>query len=112
MEEPRTELDSHANMVVVRKHIHVLNNTGRTSQFIPFSSTYDSLEKVPVVYAAIAHDCDIIGKTYLLIFHNEMYIQSMGYNLIPPFIMIEANIVVKEVPKIQSEYPDVIHHSI
>ena len=99
-------------MVVVGKHAHVFNYTCRTAQVSPFTSAYNALENVPVVDAAIAHDCKMTGKTYLLICHNALLIKSMHHNLIPPFIMREANVVVNKVPNIQSTDPDVTHHSI
>ena len=110
--ESRTELDPHDNMVVVGKHSHVLNYNVQTAQVGPFTSTYNALENVPIVDAAITHDCEMTVKTYLLICHNALLINSMDHNLIPPFIMQEANVVVNEVPKIQSTDPDVTHHSI
>ena len=110
--ESRTELDSHANMVVVGKHTHVLKYTVRTAQVSPFNSAYNAIENVPIVDAAIAHDCKMTGKTYLLICHNALLIKSMDNNLITPFIMREANVVVNEVPKIQGTDPDLTHHSI
>ena len=33
----RTELDSHENMVVVRRHDYTLNSSGRTAQVSPFT---------------------------------------------------------------------------
>ena len=94
------------------EHDLVLNNTCRTAQVSPFLITYDALENVPIVDAAIAHDSDITGKTYLLICQNALYFQSMDHNFIPPFIMREANVTVNKVPKIQNEDLDVTHHSI
>ncbi|KAL7538844.1 hypothetical protein ACHAXR_009411 [Thalassiosira sp. AJA248-18] len=39
-------------------------------------------------------------KTYLLIVRNALYVSSMQHNLIPPFIMREAGLVVNDVPRI------------
>jgi len=36
----RTELDSHANMVVVGRHAYILNNSGRTAQVSAFTPEY------------------------------------------------------------------------
>jgi hypothetical protein len=40
-------------------------------------------------------------KTYLLIVRNALHVPSMQHNLIPPFIMREAGLVVNDVPKMQ-----------
>ena len=112
IEESRTELDSHANMVVVGQHAFIINNTGKTAEVSPFTSSYDSLKNVPIVDAIIAYDCPITRKAYLLVCHNALYVSSMKHNLIPPFIMREANLIVNDVPKIQLPDPDVTDHSI
>ena len=39
-------------------------------------------------------------KTYLLIVRNALHVPSMQHNLIPPFIMREAGLVVNDVPRI------------
>ena len=62
-EETRTELDSHANMVVIGMHAYILNNTGRTTEVSPFTSSYETLKNVPIVDAIIAYDCLFSGKT-------------------------------------------------
>jgi hypothetical protein len=54
-----TELDSHANMVVLGKQAYVLNDSGKTAQVSPFTPDYDSMTDVPIVDAAIAYDCPI-----------------------------------------------------
>ena len=53
----RTDLDSHANMVVVGKYAEIINDAGRRAEDIPFTPDYESLSKVPIVDAAIVCDC-------------------------------------------------------
>ena len=53
----RTDLDFHANIVVVDKHGAIANVTGRRAKIIPFNPDYESLSKVPIVDATIRHDC-------------------------------------------------------
>jgi hypothetical protein len=55
---------------------------------------------VPIVDAAIAYDCNKSGKTFILIMKNALYIPSMERNLIPPFVMREAGLLVNDVPRI------------
>ena len=93
-EDSRTKLDSHANMVVVGMHAYILNYMSRTAEMSPFTSSYDALKNVPIVDAIIAYDCPLSGKTYLLVFHNSLFVSSMTHNLIPPFILRETNVVV------------------
>ena len=112
IEESRTELDSHANMVVVGQHAFIINNTGKTAEVSPFTSSYDALKNVPIVDAIIAFNCPVTNKAYLLVCYNALYVSSMIDNLIPPFIMREANLMVNDVPKIQVANPDETNHSI
>ena len=108
----RTELDSHANMVVLGRHSLVVANTGKTAQVSPFTPDYKSMENVPIVDGAIAYDCPYSGESYVLLCHNALHAPSMEHNLIPPFIMREAGMVVNDTPKIHAESPTEEHHSI
>ena len=49
-----TELDSHANMVVLGKHAFILNSSGKTAQVSPFTPEYDNMKEVPIVDAVVA----------------------------------------------------------
>ena len=79
----RTELDSHANMVVVGHHAYILNTSGWTVQVSPFTPEYEALKEVPIVDAAVAYDCPYTNKTYILVFHNALSVPSMDHNLVP-----------------------------
>ena len=50
--------------------------------------------------------------TALLIVRNALYVQSMMNNLIPPFIIREAGLEVREIPNIHVKEPTVEDHSI
>ena len=107
---PQTDLHSYANMVVVGKHAAMTNDASR--KVSPFTPDYESLSKVPIVDAAIRHDCPHSGETYLLIVRNALSVPAMDHNLIPPFIMGEAGVDVKCVPKIQCKNPEEEDHSV
>ena len=91
---------------------YILNYRGCTAEVIPFTSSYDSLNNVPIVDAIIAYDCPFSGNTYLLVCHISLSVSSITHNLIPPFFLIEANIIVNYIPRIQSPDLDDITHSI
>lgn len=46
--DPRTELDSHANMIVLGKHAFVFEHTGRTCNVRPFTSELGVAPNVPI----------------------------------------------------------------
>ena len=109
---PRTELDSHANMVVLGKNCFIFEKTGRTCDVSGFSPTLDSVT-LPIVDAVIVYDCPVTLKSYLLMVRNALYVKEMEINLIPPFLMREANIHVNECPKQHATTPVTVdHHSI
>ena len=109
---PRSELDSHANMVVIGKHAFVFESTGRTCNVKPFCDELGMAEDIPIVDAAIAYDCPYKNVTYILLIRNALYIHSMIHNLIPPFIMRAGNIIVNDTPKIHCKSPTANDHSI
>ena len=98
-------------MCVVGKHSYVLNESGRTAQVNPFSPDYEPME-VPIVDAAILYECPYEGQEYVLVILNALRVNSMQHNLIPPFIMREAGLTVKDIPKIHVKDPDVTDHAI
>jgi hypothetical protein len=53
----RTELDSHANMVVVGNNCLVIEWSGRTAVVNPFTPEYEVLPEVPIVDAAVMYEC-------------------------------------------------------
>ena len=99
-ESSTTELDSHANMTVLGEQATIINRSGKYDEVRPFSNECSTLERIPIVDAGIAYDCPYTMKVYLLIAKNALHISSMKHNLIPPFIMWEAGLVVNDVPRI------------
>ena len=84
--DPRTELDSHANMVVLRTHCFVFDRVhGRTCDIEPFDRTLVA-RQIPIVDAALSYNCSYSHESYLLNIRNALFIESMTNNLIPPFI--------------------------
>ena len=108
----KSELDSHANMVVLGKECFVFEPTGKTCSVEPFSSELGIAQNVPIVDAALAYDCPFTYETYILIIRNALHIETMQHNLIPPFIMREGGVQVNDIPKIHCTDPDIDDHCI
>ena len=106
-----TELDSHANMPVVGLEAYIISETGKTAVVQPYSPDYDTKE-IPIVHAAIQYDCPYTGESYILVVRNALYVQSMKHNLIPPFLIREAGVQVREIPKIHIVDPSTDDHAI
>jgi hypothetical protein len=65
-----------------------------------------------MVDAAVRYDSPFDGKVYILVIRNALYVPSMKYNLVPPFVMREAGIIVRETPKIHMEEPTEEDHAL
>ena len=104
---PRSELDSHANMMVVGKNAFVFESTGRTCNAKPFSEDLGLIKNIPIVDAAIAYDCPYTHVCYILLLRNALYLPSLEHNLLVPFIMREGGVKVNDRPKIHSGEPTV-----
>ena len=110
-DDSRTELDSHANMPVIGKNSYILAESGKQVDVAPFTPDYRPMT-VKIVDAAVRYDCPFTGKGYILVIRDGLYVPSMSNNLIPPFMMREAGIKVKDTPKIQEEDPTEDDHAI
>ena len=111
-ESSTSELDSHANMIVVGKQCAIFERTGKTCSVNAFSPSAGTMHEVPIVDAALAYDFPLIGKTYIFLMRNALYIPEISHNLLPPFILREAGVIFDECPKSQAEHPTVENHSL
>ena len=109
---PRTELDSHVNMVCLGRHAIIIEYTWKTLDVKPFTLDYNALQKVPVVAGAILTKCTFTGKTLIFILHNALSVPAMDHNLVPPFILRELGLIVNDTPKIHVEDPSMEDHTI
>ena len=107
-----TDLEFHANMIVLGKQALVIQDTGHSAEVNAFSDDVGGLSKVPIVDAVVAYDCPYTSKTYLLVMRNALHIPSMKHNLIPPFILRESGLIVQDIPKIHCDKPTVEDHLI
>ena len=109
----RTELDTHANMVVLGKHCFVFDRIhGKTCEVEPFDPSLGTAKEIPIVDAVIAYDCPYLARTFILIIRNALHVETMDNNLIPPFILREAGLEVSDVPKIHVQEPSEEDHAI
>ena len=111
--DPRTELDSHANMVLFGKHAFIFDGaSGRKCNVQPFDPSLGARRDIPIRDGALAYDCPHSHKTYILIGRNVLSVPTLEHNLIPPFILREAGLIVNDTPKIHKEDPTIDDHAI
>ena len=108
----KSELDSHANMIVLGKDCFIFETTGKTCNVQPFSAELGVATNIPIVDAAFAYDCPFNNETYILIIRNALHISSMTHNLIPPFIMREGGVTANDIPKMPCSNPTINDHCL
>ena len=54
-EDPRTELDSNANMVVLDAHAFIFESTKLTCNVQPFDPSLEIASKIPIVDGAVVY---------------------------------------------------------
>ena len=96
--ESRTELDSHANMPVVRREALIVEQSGKMVEVSPFTPDYKPL-KVEVVNAVVQYDSPLDGREYMLVIQNALCVPSMSNNLIPHSSCRKMELLSMNVPR-------------
>ena len=96
----RAEFNTHANMMVLGKNYYITNYTGRTAEVEPFLLEIESLYQVPIVDTVMQYDNLYTDEIYLLVFKNTFSILAMTYDLMSPFLLREAGLIVDDVLKL------------
>ena len=107
----RTDLDSHANMFVAGRAVHVLAESGRTINVNAFTPDLPQIE-LPIVDCAFIYDSPTSGERILCVAQDAIYAPNMDHNLVPPFMLREAGVEVSTTPKCQTKEPDESTHSL
>ena len=107
-----TELESHANIIVVGKQAFVFSHSGQSVDVKAFTEGVGGLSKVPIVDGVISYDCPHSGETLLIVVRNYFCVLGIEHNLLTPFILHEAGLAVNDTPKIHIDDPSVGYHSI
>ena len=68
-----------------------------------FSEPTGGLNNILIVDAMLDYDCERTNQVYLLVLRNILYIEGMDDNLIPPFILREAGLIVNEQAKMHCQ---------
>jgi hypothetical protein len=72
----KMELDSHADTVVLGGNCIVLNYTTRECNESPYMDAYDAITNVPIGTRAIAWNPPQTGETFILVFHEALWITA------------------------------------
>ena len=108
------ELDSHADTCVFGREAYIIRDTDQTVDVAPFDEALGSVKEVPIVTAAIAYDDPNEYRTYILFFHQSLYIPSLDQHLICPEQCRQNQVTVNETPLLHLPFDirEPFHHSI
>jgi hypothetical protein len=116
-EEPRSELDPHADTCCVGNNGLILYYHNRTVSVAPFLDSFSKEDHVPIVTAAIAYDDPINAQTYMIIVHQALYFGDkkklrLAHNLINPFQCRLNQVHIDECARVLTHQPNDLSHSI
>ena len=96
MDDSKSELDLHTNMIVLGNNCFVLEWYGKSFAVNPLNYCLESFKDVSIIDAAISYYCPYSPECYILIFQNALYLPDMKDNLLSPFIMREIGATVND----------------
>ena len=76
-EDSRTDLDSHANTVVLGTHAFIFESTKRACNVQPFDPSLGIASKIQIVDGAIVYECPYTGEIYVIIVRNALHIPHL-----------------------------------
>jgi hypothetical protein len=95
----KTELDSHADTVVLGSNCVILNYTGRECDVSPYTDTYDAIKGVSIVKGATAWTSNLTGETFILVFNEALWMGDiMEHSLINPNQLRHHGVHVQDNP--------------
>src|SRR5210317_289234 len=93
----RAELDSHADTCCFGSAAKLVYDTGSVVPVEGYKPS-GSQHKVKIVCAAIAYDCPSTNHTYVLFFHQSLWIPEIKQHLLSTFQMRDNNVIVNDIP--------------
>jgi hypothetical protein len=90
----------------------IVNKTDRQVSVTPFIKSLGSIQKVPIITAAIAYDDLRSRKVYILVIHQALYFPEMKRCLLCPMQMRLHDVVLNERPKFLTKHPTDLDHAI
>jgi len=80
------------------KNSYLVADTGAYVDVDGFVSSLGTIRRVRICTLAIAYDCPITFHTFILFFHQALYIPEMETNLLSPFQMRQFDVAIQDVP--------------
>ena len=109
--ESRMELDTHADTTVLGKNCLLIQDFGKSVSVSGWNASAGSTE-CPTVTGVVAYDHPYTGVTYMLIWHQAIYLDTMDNHLICPMQCRVHGVVIHDTPKIFVKDPTDHSHAI
>jgi hypothetical protein len=93
------ELDSHADTCCFGHDALLLyEDLSKHAQVTPFMPSLGTATNVPIALVAVAYDCPRTYSTYILIFHQVLYMQDLPHALRNPNQLRLNGLTVNDIP--------------
>ena len=105
------ELDTHANTTVLGKNCLLIQDFGKAISVSGWYASAGSTE-CPIVSGVVVYDHPHTGVTYMLIWHQAIYLDTMDNHLICPMQCRVQGVTIHDMPKIFIKNPTEHSHAI
>jgi hypothetical protein len=105
------ELDTHADTTVLGRSCLLIQDFNKNVSFLGWNASLGSTE-CPTVTGVVAYDHPYTGITYMLVWHQAIYLDLMENHLVCPMQCRVNGVVVYDTPKIFVEHPTDQTHAI
>ena len=98
VEQSRTDLDSHASILVVSRFSAILSYADKNSEVRPFAPDYESRNESHIVHAVIQCNFPYLEGIYILVVKNALHVPITCNSSLLPFIIKDIGICSKVSP--------------
>ena len=77
LDDPKSELDYHTNMIALGNHWFVFECSGKSCTVNPSNDCLGTFKDVPIINSAIDYDWSYSNRFYILLFRNDLYLTMM-----------------------------------
>ena len=109
--ESRMELDTHADTTVLGRNCLLIQDFNKTVSVTGWDASAGATE-CRTVSGVVAYDHPVTGQTYMLVFHQAIYLESMDNHLICPMQCRVSGVEINDTPKIFVKHPTERSHAI
>ncbi len=109
--ESLMELDTHADTTVLGRNCLIIQDFDRSVSVSGWNAAVGTTE-CRTISGVVAYDHPYTGQTYMLIFHQAIYLGTMDNHLICPMQCRVHGVTINDTPKLFVKNPDNHSHAI